>query len=56
MVPKKELTFVLPHLVIISLDLEKRLGRNIERSLPYCKLKTTSRSKFGFIILFRFKD
>ena len=56
MVPKKELTFVLQYLVIISLDLGKRLRKNIERNLPSCKLKTNFRSKFGFIILFRFKD
>ena len=56
MFPKKELTFVLQYLVIISLDLGKRLRKNIGRNLPYCKLKRNFRSKFGFIILFRFKD
>ena len=31
MVPKKELTFVLPYLGELSLDLETRLRRTIER-------------------------
>ena len=39
MVPKRELTFVLPYLGKLSLDLKIRLRRTIETNLPYCKLK-----------------
>ena len=39
MIPKKELTFVLPYLGKLLLDLKIRLRRTIERNLPYCKLK-----------------
>ena len=45
MVPKRELTFVLPYLGKVSFDLRTRLRRTIERDLPYCKLKIVFRSK-----------
>ena len=45
MVPKRELTFVLPYLGKLSFDLRTRLRRTIERDLPYCKLKIIFRSK-----------
>ena len=56
MVPKKELTFVLPYLGKLSLDLRTRLRGIIERSLPYCKLKVIFRSKCRLNTLFHFKD
>ena len=56
MVSKRELTFVLPHLDKLSLDLRTRLGRTIERDLPYCKLKVIVRSNCRRKTLFRFKD
>ena len=39
MVPKREITFALPYLGKLSLHLQTRLSRTIERDLPYCKLK-----------------
>ena len=56
MVPKRELTFVLPYLGKLSFDLRTRLRRTIERDLPYCKLKIIFRSKCRFNTLFWFKD
>ena len=56
MLPKKKLTFVLPYLGKLSLDLRTRLRRIIERDLPYCKLKVIFRSKCRLTTLFRFKD
>ena len=56
MVPKRELTFVLPYLGKLSLDLRTRLKRTIERDLPYCKVKVIFRSKYRFNTLFRFND
>ena len=55
MVPKRELTFVLPYLGKLSFDLRTRLRRTIERDLPYCKLKIIFRSKCRLNTLFRFK-
>ena len=40
MVPKRELSFVLPYLGKISFDLRTTLRRAIERDLPYYKFKT----------------
>ena len=48
MVPKRELTLGLPYLGKLSFDLRARLRRNIERDLPYCKLKIIFRSKCRF--------
>ena len=56
MVPKKELSFVLPYLGKLSFDLRTRLKRTIERNLLYCKLKIIFRSKCRLNTLFRFKD
>ena len=56
MVPKRELTFVLPYLGKLSLDLRTRPRRTIERDLPYCKLKIIFRSKCRLNTLFQFKD
>ena len=56
MVPKRELTFVLPYLGKLSLDLRARLRRTIEKDLSYCKLKIMFRSKCRLNTLFRFKD
>ena len=56
MVPKRELTFVLPYLGKLSFDLRTRLSRTIERDLPYCKLKIIFRSKCRLNTLFQFKD
>ena len=56
MVPKRELTFVLPYLGKLLFDLRTRLSRNIERDLPYCKLKIIFRSKCRLNTLFRFTD
>ena len=39
MVPNREVTFLLPYLCKLSLDLRTMLYRNIERHLPCCKLK-----------------
>ena len=44
MLPKRKLTFVLPYLSKISLNLRTRLRRTIESILPYCKLKVIFRS------------
>ena len=56
MVPKGELTFVLPYLGTLSLDFRTRLRRTIGRDLSYCKLKIIFRSKRRLNTLFRFKD
>ena len=56
MVPKREITFVLPYLGKLSFDLRARLRRTIERDLPYCKLKIIFRSKCRLNTLFQFKD
>ena len=56
MVPKRELTFVLPYLGKLSFDLRTRLRRTIERDLPYWKLKLVFKSKCRLDTLFRFKD
>ena len=56
MVPKRELTFVLPYLGKLLFDLRASLRRTIERALPYCKLKIIFRSKCKLNTLFRFKD
>ena len=55
MVPKRELTFVLPYLGKLLFDLRTRLRRTIERDLPYCKLKVIFRSRCKLNTLFRFK-
>ena len=52
MVPKRELTVVLPNLGRLSFDLRTRLRRTIERDLPYCKLKKIFRSKGNFTYCF----
>ena len=52
MVPKKELTLVLPYLGKTSLDLRTRLRRAIERDLPYCQLKVIFKSKCRLHTLF----
>ena len=56
MVPKRELTFVLPYLGKILLDLRTRLRETIERDLPCCKLIVIFRSKCTLSILLQFKD
>ena len=56
MVPKRELTFVLPYLGTLSFDLRTRFRRNLEKDWPYCKLKIIFRSKRRLNTLFRFKD
>ena len=56
MVSKRELTFVLPYLGKLSIDLRTRLRRTIERNLPYYKLKIIFRSKCRLNTLSRFKD
>ena len=55
MVPKRELTFVLPYLGKLSLDLRRRLRWTIEIDLPCCKLKIIFRSKCRLYTLFQFK-
>ena len=56
MVPKRELTFVLPYLGKLSFDLRTGLRQTIERDLPYSKLKIIFRSKCTLNTLFRFKN
>ena len=56
MVPQRKLTFFLPYLGKLSLDLRPRLRRTIERDSPYCKLKVIFRSNCRLNALFRFKD
>ena len=56
MVPKRELTFVLPYLGKLSFDLRTRLRGTIERDLPYYKLTIIFRSKCRLNTLFQFKD
>ena len=45
MIPNRELTFFLPYLGELSLDLRTRLKQAIEKDLPYCKLIIVFRSK-----------
>ena len=52
MVPKIDLTLVLPYLGKLSLDLRARLIRTIERDLPYYKLKVAFRSNCRLNTLF----
>ena len=52
MVPRRELTLILPYLGKLSFDLRIRLRRTIERDLPYYKLKIIFRSKCRLKILF----
>ena len=40
----------------LSLDLRTRLRQNIERNLPYCKLKVIFKFKCRLNTMFRFKD
>ena len=56
MVHKRELTFVLPYLGKLSLDLKTKLRRTIERDLPYRQVKVIFRSKCRLNTLFRVKD
>ena len=56
MIPKIELTFVLPYLGKLSLDLRTRIRQTIESDLSYCRLKIIFRSKCRLNTLFRFKD
>ena len=56
MVPEMELNFVFPCLGKLSIDLRTSLRRNIERDIPYCKLKIIFRSKCRLNTLLRFKD
>ena len=56
MIPKRELTFVLPYLGKLLPDLRTRLRQNIKRNLPYCKPKIIFRCKCRPNTLFRFKD
>ena len=56
MVLKRELTFVLPYLGELLLDLKTRLRWTIERDLTYCNLKVILRSKCRLYTLFRLKD
>ena len=54
MAPNKNLTFALPYLGKVSLDLRTR--KALERGLPYCKLNVIFISKCRINILLRFKD
>ena len=54
MAPNKNLTFALPYLGKVSLDLRTRQA--LERGLPYCKLNVIFISKCRINILLRFKD
>ena len=54
MAPNKNLTFALPYLGKVSLDLRTRQA--LERALPYCKLNVIFISKCKINILLRFKD
>ena len=56
MVPKKEVTFVLPYLGKLSFDLRERLRRNLEGDLLYCKLKVIFRSTCRLNKLLWFRD
>ena len=56
LVPKTELTRVLPYLGKASLDLRTKLGRTIEWNLLYCKLKVIFKSKCRLNTVFCFKD
>ena len=55
-VPKRELTIVLPYLGKLSFDLRTRLRQIIERDLTYCKLEIIFRSKCRLNALFQFID
>ena len=56
MVPKRELTLILPYLGKLLLDLRTRLRRSIERALSYCKLKVIFAPKFRLSTLLLLKD
>ena len=56
MVPKRGLTFALPYLVKLSLDLRLRLRQTIETGLSHCQLKVFFRSRCRLNTLFQFKD
>ena len=56
MVPNREVTFLLPYLGKLSFDFRTTLYRNIERHLPYCKLKVIFKSTCKLKTLFRIKD
>ena len=55
MIPNRELTFFLPYLGELSLDLRTRLKQAIEKDLPYCKLIIVFRSKCRLNTLIWFK-
>ena len=55
LVPKRELTFVVTYLGKLSFDLRTRLTRTIERTLPYCKVKTIFRFKCRLTYYFELK-
>ena len=52
MASNKKLTFALPYLGKVSLDLRTRQA--LERGLPYCKRNVISKCRIN--ILLRFKD
>ena len=56
MVPKRELTLILPYLGKLLLDLRTRLRRTIERALLYYKLKVIFGPKFRLSTLLLLKD
>ena len=56
MVPNKEVTFVLPYLGQLLLDLRTTLRRPIEGTLPYCKLEVSFKSRCRFNIPFRINN
>ena len=43
-VEKKDLVIVLPFLGILSLDLRTRLKNNINKNLPFCKIRVIFKS------------
>ena len=55
-VKKKELFIVLPYLGNLSLALRTRLQNNINKNLPFCKIKFIFKSTTRLSNFFRFKD
>ena len=56
MIPKRELTFILPHIGKTSLDLRTRLRETIDRTSPYCKMEAVFRSYCRGNTFFHFKN
>ena len=55
-IEKKEFFITLPYLGNLSLTIRTRLQNNINRNLPFCKIKIIFKSTTRLSNFFRFKD